>query len=109
MNILQLCHKPPYPSKDGGSIATSTLTQGYADFGHRVFILAMNTPKHFTNETTIEASLPEHASIRLINTDTRVHLVKALVNFFFSRKAYHVVRFYSEAFEEALSELMQRQ
>ncbi len=108
MVILQVCDKPPYPARDGGSIGISFFTQGYSYLGHTVIVLAMNTPKHFSNQESIKTLLPVNTSIRFIQVDTRIHVILALVNLIFSKKPYHVIRFYSKKFESALSELLQQ-
>ena len=41
MKILQLCHKPPLPAKDGGCIAMDNLTQGLLNLGHKVKVLTI--------------------------------------------------------------------
>ena len=46
MKILQLTNKPPFPDKDGGSIAALSLTKGLAMDGHQVTVLSMSTRKH---------------------------------------------------------------
>ena len=43
MKVLQLCHKPPKPSIDGGCLAMDALTQGLLDQGHEVKILSIHT------------------------------------------------------------------
>ncbi|MBT3750906.1 MAG: glycosyl transferase family 1, partial [Bacteroidetes bacterium] len=47
MKILQLSNKVPLPPRDGGSIASIRLSQGFVQLGHSLTILAMNTKKHF--------------------------------------------------------------
>jgi hypothetical protein len=47
MKILQVCHKPPYPPVEGGSIATYHLPMGLMALGCEVDVLAMNTYKQY--------------------------------------------------------------
>ncbi|RLD33919.1 MAG: glycosyl transferase family 1, partial [Bacteroidetes bacterium] len=46
MNILQLCNKVPYPPKDGGSLATWSLSSGMILHGVNLKIISMQTSKH---------------------------------------------------------------
>ncbi len=109
MTILQLCSKSPYPPTDGGSIAISSIIQGYSDFGHSISILAINTPKHFADPEKISKLLPERTTIKLVNVDTGIKLFKALINFIFSTKPYHIKRFYSRKLEYALIDILKHQ
>ena len=97
MRILQICNKVPFPPKDGGCIAMNNLTIGLREQGHEVKVLAINTPKHFTDvaKSDIEAVL----------IDTSVKVFPALLNLL-SSKSYNVVRFYSKAFEQKLIEIL---
>ena len=56
MRVLQLCHKAPYPPRDGGSIAMNNLTQGLINLGHEVQVLAINTPNNFIDITTLDSN-----------------------------------------------------
>ena len=47
MKILQLCNKAPFPTNDGSSIAIANLALGLADNGIELYLLAINTKKHF--------------------------------------------------------------
>ncbi len=106
MNILQLCNKSPYPSRDGGAIATSAMSQGFEKLGHRVYILAINTPKHYTTEVEIAPLLPENINIKLVDVNTNINVFRFINNLFFSRLPYNAERFYSKAFEAELVDLL---
>ncbi|HEY4786376.1 MAG TPA: hypothetical protein VIH57_10025, partial [Bacteroidales bacterium] len=106
MNILLLCNKSPYPSKDGGSIATSAMSEGFAKHGHKVSILAINTPKHHTNEAEIKSFLPENVDIKLIDVNTKLNIFRFFRNLFFSDIPYNAERFYSKNLENELVELL---
>lgn len=107
MKILQIANKFPYPPKDGGSIATMALARSFADLGHDVTILAMNTSKHFVTE--IPDSLRQlNFKITGVPVDTDIKLLKMARNFFFSRLPYNAERFISPEFEEKLIEILQK-
>ena len=46
MNVLQICHKPPVPSRDGGCLAMDAITQGLLNENVSVKVLTLSTPKH---------------------------------------------------------------
>ncbi len=108
MRILQLCHKPPYPPDDGGSIAMHQITRGLLDQGIEVKVMALapsgthgkldNIPSGYVRETQFE-SFP-------INTR-----VKALPAFFnlFTRESYNISRFYCKKFSERLGEVLKEE
>lgn len=106
MKILQVANKFPYPAKDGGSIATLSLSRSFAAQGHAVTVLAMNTSKHFTDISRVPEDL--NAKIRLIgvpvNTDIRI--VPLVRNFLFSRLPYNAERFVDTRFRNALEDLL---
>jgi len=55
LKILILTARIPYPLRDGGSIAMNQTIEGYLEQGCDVSLLAMNTSRHWVEET----SLPE--------------------------------------------------
>ena len=46
MKILQLCHKSPLPTIDGGCIAIHNITKCLLESGMDVKVVAVATPKH---------------------------------------------------------------
>ena len=54
LRILQLCNKPPRPSKDGGCRAMDAMTQGLLSCGHQVKVLTIATEKHPFSPTEID-------------------------------------------------------
>ncbi|PIE86367.1 MAG: glycosyl transferase family 1 [Bacteroidia bacterium] len=101
MKILQIANKVPFPPRDGGSIATFTLSKGFADGGHQVSILAMNTSKHFV-DLSKNTSETEKIKIQGIFTDTSIKYKDIIKNFFFSKIPYNASRFVQKEFEKAL-------
>jgi polysaccharide biosynthesis protein PslH len=106
MKILQLANKPPFPDKDGGTIATLNLTKGFARLGHQVTVLAMKTSKHPADTEKFPVHLREMADFRLIDVPATVSKASALQNLIFSGLPYTAVRFISPAFEKALARLL---
>lgn len=105
MHILQLCPRVPYPPHDGGAIAMYETVRGLAAAGHRVTVLAINTPKHHQ-----PAGVLSHLGLRVrlltVDVDTRIKPLDALKNLFFSHDSYLLARFYSEEFFAKLTELL---
>lgn len=106
MKILIITNKVPFPPRDGGSIATSTLAKAFATQGHTVEILSINTLKHFFDPETHGNEVPENIVLHTVPTDTTPRPAQALRNFLFSRLPYNAVRFISEKFEKKLIELL---
>ncbi len=98
MKILILTNKPPYPSKDGGAIATAGLAAGLADAGNHVHILAINTPKHFSETYSNQFNI----TVEYVFVDTRINIYQAIYNLFFSKEPYNAIRFYHSNYAEKL-------
>ncbi len=109
LRILVICSKFPYPSKDGGTMAMMSMIRGFAQLGHGVTVLAMNTPKHYVKLSELPEEVHELASFIAVGVDTRVRLLDALANLIFSRESYHVQRFQSKAFRAELSKVLTEQ
>jgi polysaccharide biosynthesis protein PslH len=105
MRILQICNKVPFPPKDGGCIAMNNLTQGLLNEGHEVKVLAINTPKHFTNVNLLSPEYISRTNIETVFIDTSVKLLPAFLNLF-SKDSYNITRFYSEEFEEKIADTL---
>ncbi|GAC1367448.1 MAG: glycosyltransferase family 4 protein [Hymenobacter sp.] len=105
MHILQLCPRVPYPPHDGGAIAMYDVAAGLVRAGHRVTLLAINTPKH---RQPADALAHLGSGLRLVTVDvnTDISAPKALQNLLFSRQPYNVERFISPALGERLLEIL---
>lgn len=105
MKILQVCHKPPYPPHDGGSMAMLGLARSLMRLGHDITILTLCTPKHDLskeNRQSLARLMPVHTVY--INTSTSIPAL--LINFIFSAKPYTAVRFISKSFRNKLISLL---
>ena len=107
MDILQICHKPPYPPTDGGSIAMNNITQGLLEAGQHVKVMALETPKHPLRNDLIPDSYREATQIETSFIDTSVKIPSALKSFL-THQSYQVKRFYSKAFAIKLAETLKR-
>jgi polysaccharide biosynthesis protein PslH len=106
LQILQLCHKFPYPLKDGGAIAVTYLAKAYAALGHEVTLLSMNTSKHWFDLSTLPPDFKHYAAMHTVFVENHIRPIAAFRNLFFSQKSYHVERFESTEFAEKLTELL---
>ena len=82
MKILQICHKPPFPHKDGGTRAMHNLTMGLIHRGHEVKVLTAFTHKHDFQRDRLPKDYLDKTSIEAVYIDTRVNAVEAFANFF---------------------------
>ncbi len=105
MKILQLCKKFPYPPKDGESIAVMNLSKAIHQLGNEVTLLAMNTSKHYFSLKQPLPILEQYQSIHTVKVDNKLKFIDAFFNLF-SKDSYHISRFISADFEEALSRLL---
>jgi polysaccharide biosynthesis protein PslH len=106
MKILQLCNKAPYPPKDGGAIAMLTISESFAELGHKVTVLAMNTSKHNTDVLSIPSKYSSQIRFKFVSVDTRIRPLKLIWNFFFSVIPYNAERFIQKSFNDELKILL---
>lgn len=106
MKILQLCHKPPCPPKDGGCIAMNIITQGLIKAGCSVKVLSIHTHKHDFEPQHLEKSYLASTSIESVFVDTRINLVDAFSNLI-TQDSYNVSRFFSPDYDKALTRILQ--
>jgi len=109
MNILILHNKVPFPPKDGGAIAVWNSALEMARQNHHVTLLCMNTPKHYIPKNQIPPSIHPNLNIIPIDVDTTIKPFSLFLNYIFSSKPYHQVRFRSSAFQQKIKELFQQQ
>ena len=89
MRILVLCNKMPYPSNDGGTIATLNMIMGLAAQGNIVDVLAMQTHKHNFPIEKLSAELTQNINWHSVWIDTEISIARLLKNLFFSRLPYN--------------------
>jgi len=108
MKILQLCHKPPRPSIDGGCLAMDALTKGFLEQGHEVKILSIHTPKHPFLKNKLDEEYLNVTSFESLFVETRVNIVDAFSNLL-TQDSYNISRFFSPDFDIRLKRLLQRE
>src|SRR5665213_776667 len=108
MKVLQLCLRIPYPPDNGGSIAMLALTRCLKEAGNEVFVLSINTPKHHYDINTLPDEIKALAQWDTIDVNTEINWWDAFFNLF-TNKSYNIQRFQSKAFEQKLTELLQKE
>ena len=108
LRVLQLCHKPPRPARDGGCLAIDALSTGLRALGHRVQILSACTHKHPCAETLLDANYVAETGFVGVDIDTRLKAVDALASLV-SGESYNISRFYTPAMDAKLREVMRAQ
>lgn len=106
MHILQVSPRVPFPLHDGGAIGIYNITAGLLRAGHRVTMLAINTPKHHQPADAL-AHLGPNFRLVTVAVDTRLKPLKALRNLLFSGVPYNAERFISSEVIGALVALIQ--
>ena len=76
--------------------------------GHRVTVLAINTPKHDQPADALD-HLGPNLRLVTVDVDTRLSPVKALRNLLFSELPYNIERFLSDAVAVRLAELLREE
>lgn len=105
MHILQISPRVPFPLHDGGAIGIYNITKGLLAAGHRVTMLAINTPKHHQPAGVLDHLGPGFRLIT-VDVDTNLKPQKALRNLLLSKEPYNVERFYTQAVIDRLGQLL---
>ncbi|MFA9391106.1 MAG: glycosyltransferase family 4 protein [Prolixibacteraceae bacterium] len=106
MKILFLSNKVPYPPKDGGSIASFGLMKAFADTGHQVSVLAMNTNKHYVNTSEIPDEIKAAISFHMLDVPAYIKTFDLLKNLFFSKLPYNAERFIDRNYQVKLQQIL---
>lgn len=105
MKILQLCHKTPLPSIDGGCIAINNITQCLLDSGVDVKVVAVATPKHPFMVSAFSKTYLEKTRFESVYIDTTPHKIEALKTLF-TGKSYQISRFYHKNMVNKLVQIL---
>ena len=108
MKILQLCHKPPMPARDGGCIAMNNITQGLLMSGHKVKVLTIFTAKHDLDLDSLSEEYLNNTRIEGVFVNTEVNIVDAFSSYITS-DSYNVNRFFSVDFDIRLTSILKRE
>jgi glycosyltransferase involved in cell wall biosynthesis len=108
MKVLQITHKPPVPSIDGGCLAMRQITSCLLDAQIEVKVVSVATTKHpivFSEETK---QYFDSTQFEAIQVETRVKIPKALSSFF-KRTSLQADRFFSQEMVQKLETLFSQE
>jgi len=105
MKILQICHKPPIPSKDGGCIAMNNISQGLLELNYKLKIISLSTSKHPLLLEQLDSDYKNKTKIEGVFVDTKLNIIDAFSNLV-TYDSYNVSRFFSPDFNSLLIETL---
>jgi glycosyltransferase involved in cell wall biosynthesis len=108
LKILQICNKAPYPPNDGSSIAVWNMAQGLLANQVDLYLLAINTKKHFKPDQAVPEDFRRQSHYRSVYRNTNVTAAGAFLNLF-TGQSYFVSRFRFGKFRRALIDLLKRE
>jgi len=105
MNVLQICHKMPFPPNDGGTLAMYQLSKAMLDMGWNVKILGIGTAKHPITEMPLDSVYKKtHPEGVTIDTTPKI---SGLLKSAFSKNNYIIKRFDSPQFSKLISSTLE--
>jgi glycosyltransferase involved in cell wall biosynthesis len=102
--ILILTNRVPYPLNDGGNLATKAMVEGYHNAGWQVYLLSMNTSRHFLEANVLTDIYTNISRFDAVFVNNDVKPLSILTNFLFSKEPNHGARFKNKAFSDAVKE-----
>ncbi|MCL2245612.1 MAG: glycosyltransferase family 4 protein [Lentimicrobiaceae bacterium] len=105
MKVLQLTHKPPVPSIDGGCVAMRQITASLLDADIEVKVVSIATPKHpivFSEEFSDYQTKTRLESVFINTKITVLTVLKA----FLKRTSLQVNRFFSKKMVQKLETIL---
>lgn len=100
--ILILTNRVPYPLNDGGNMATHAMVQGYQSQGWQVYLLSMNTSRHYLGGDVLSGLYKDIYKFETIEVNNDVSVFGVLKNLLFSSLPNHATRFQSPVFQSAI-------
>ena len=107
MKVLQLCHKSPYPAKDGGCLAILNISQGLLNAGVDLKILTIETTKHPFEKENIPKEFIKNTNIESVFIDTSLNIVDAFSSLI-TQDSYNISRFFSPDFDFILQSELEK-
>lgn len=107
MKVLQLCHKSPYPAKDGGCLAILNISRGLINAGVDLKILTIETKKHPFEKKYFPQEFLDKTKIESVFIDTSLNIVDAFSSLI-TQDSYNISRFFSPDFDIVLQEELQK-
>ena len=107
MRILQICHKPPRPSVDGGCLAMNAITNGLLNNGAEVKLLSAFTRKHPLPLEVLDEDYVEQVNLEGVPLETDLDIRDAYIALM-NGDSYNISRFYSHQFAMILKRILSR-
>lgn len=104
--ILILTNRVPYPLKDGGNLAMHAMVMGYQRAGWQVYLLAMNTSRHYIKHDQLQQLFTDLYAFEWVDVNNELKVKDVVTNFLFSRQPEHARRFYHNGFKQKLKEVL---
>ena len=101
MKVLQICHKPPIPTIDGGCIAINNISKSLIDELGSIKILTLSTYKHPFKIISFSNEYLKKTSIESSYVDTRFKFGDAIISLL-KNNSYNISRFYSIDFKKLI-------
>src|SRR6202012_4887489 len=92
--ILIINNRVPYPLRDGGNLATHAMVEGYNNAGWQVYLLCMNTVRHYVPQEQLSKLYTNIHAFRCVDIDNSVRKRAVIKNLLFSKEPEHAERFY---------------
>lgn len=108
MKVLQLCHKSPQPSIDGGCIAINNITRGLISNDISVKVLTISTSKHPFHAENFTKEYLDETNIEAAFVDTELNVVDAFSSLVTS-DSYNISRFFSPDFDILLRKTLEKE
>ena len=105
MKALFLTKKVIFPSLDGECLVIAQDIKLFQTLGYDIFLLSLNTNKHFIDHHKAYELLPNNINMKIININTDIEWAKLITNFF-STIPYNIERFYSHTFLQTAIEII---
>jgi polysaccharide biosynthesis protein PslH len=106
--ILILTNRVPHPLNDGGNLAMHAMIEGYRMQGWEVFLLAMNTSRHYITPDVLKTIYTGITAFETVDIDNSVKPVATIANYLFSTKPNHASRFFQKTFAGKLEEVIKQ-
>ena len=104
MKVLQLTHKPPVPSIDGGCLAMRQLTTSLVKAGVEVKVLSLATAKHPVGCGEEFTKYRVQTNFEAVFVNTKITIPK-IVNSLLNKSSLQADRFFSKEMEQKLEVL----
>jgi len=104
MKILQLTHKPPVPSIDGGCLAMRQISNSLLSSGVELRVIAIETKKHPIVPSAEFTNYKENTNFESVFVNTNITIPK-IVKSLLGKRSIHANRFYSKKMNERLKTL----